>query len=81
MIVLTYIYIYFFILLLQSLSPGLTATQFGSYVKKPSHLENLPECQNLLQAQDIARAVKFILESPLHVTIAEMLIVPTSEKY
>ncbi|XP_065365776.1 farnesol dehydrogenase-like [Calliphora vicina] len=66
---------------LSSLSPGITATRFGSYLDKPSHLTDLPDFPNLLQPQDISRAVKFILESPLHVTIAEMLIVPTSEKY
>ncbi|KAM7347865.1 farnesol dehydrogenase-like [Cochliomyia hominivorax] len=66
---------------LSSLSPGITETKFGCYQEKPKHLQNLPDIPNLLKPQDIARAAKFILESPLHVTIAEMLVVPTSEKY
>lgn len=63
------------------MDPGITETKFGSYKPKPEHLENLPDFPNLLKPEDIARSVKFILESPLNVTIAEMLVVPTSEQY
>lgn len=65
----------------QSISPGITETKFGTYLAKPKHLNNLPDIPDLLKSEDIARAVMFILSSPLHVTIAEMLIVPTSEVF
>ena len=41
----------------------------------------MPECAEILKPEDVAKGITFILGSPLHVTIAELLMVPTAEKY
>ncbi|XP_065364121.1 farnesol dehydrogenase-like [Calliphora vicina] len=69
------------LLRLSTISPGLTETNFGANSQRPEHLSNMPECSEILKPEDVAKGVTFILGTPLHVTIAELLMVPTAEKY
>lgn len=67
---------------MQTISPGVTATDMSA--KTNEHMENLgesPEIYELLKPEDVAKGILFILGSPAHVTIAELLMVPTGEKY
>lgn len=67
--------------LFQTISPGLTETNFGANSDRPEHLSKMPEFGEILKPEDVAKGVTFILGTPLHVTIAELLMVPTAEKY
>uniref|UniRef100_A0A1B0A028 Dehydrogenase n=1 Tax=Glossina pallidipes TaxID=7398 RepID=A0A1B0A028_GLOPL len=70
------------LLRISTISPGVTATDMSA--KTNEHVENLgesPEIFELLKPEDVAKGILFILGSPAHVTIAELLMVPTGEKY
>lgn len=60
--------------------PGLTRTEFaarrhwGDALKGRNYYESFP---GMLEAADIARAIVFALSQPGHVTVAQMVVVPT----
>jgi NADP-dependent 3-hydroxy acid dehydrogenase YdfG len=62
--------------------PGLTRTEFaarrlrGDEARGAAYYEGYP---GALEAEDIARAIVYALEQPAHVTIAQMLVMPTRE--
>lgn len=68
---------------LSAISPGATKTNFGTFKSNADkqHLQNMPEIEGMLEADDVARGVLFILASPLHVTIADLIMVPSREQY
>ncbi|XP_067634750.1 farnesol dehydrogenase-like [Eurosta solidaginis] len=68
---------------LSSISPGLTRTDFGGTPTDDEKrtCEELIEPDEILLPEDVARGVNFILSSPPHVTIVDLVIVPTREKY
>lgn len=66
---------------LQSISPGLVKTDFGGINKVSDSEVKIPDPSEVLQPEDVSRGVIFILSSPLHVTIAELLMVPSREQY
>ncbi|MEE8189521.1 MAG: SDR family oxidoreductase, partial [Kiloniellales bacterium] len=62
--------------------PGLTRTEFagrrfhGDDAKGKAFYDGFPET---IEAEDIARAIVYALEQPPHVTVAQMVVVPTHE--
>ncbi|XP_017470086.1 PREDICTED: farnesol dehydrogenase-like [Rhagoletis zephyria] len=68
---------------LSSISPGLTRTDFGGAPSddEKKKWEELIEPDEILLPEDVARGVNFILSSPPHVTIADLLMVPARERY
>ncbi|XP_073828269.1 farnesol dehydrogenase-like [Musca autumnalis] len=69
------------LLRLSTISPGLTETNFGKKEPLSENVDSFPAFSDPLKPEDVANGVAFILGTPLHVTIAELLMVPTSEKY
>ncbi|XP_014091899.1 farnesol dehydrogenase [Bactrocera oleae] len=68
---------------LSTISPGLTRTDFGGAPTEDEKKkwEEMIEPDEILLPEDVARGVNFILASPPHVTIANLLMVPAREKY
>ncbi|XP_037936023.1 farnesol dehydrogenase-like [Teleopsis dalmanni] len=64
-----------------TISPGLTQTNFGATAFDDKTLRALPTADDILQPEDVSRGVVFILSSPLHVTIADLVMLPSREKY
>jgi NADP-dependent 3-hydroxy acid dehydrogenase YdfG len=60
------------------IEPGYTATKLQSHWTDTQQ-EMLKVMQHPLQADDIARAVKFMLEQPPHVIIPRLLMVPVDQ--
>ena len=62
--------------------PGLTRTEFaarryrGDAGRGESYYDSFP---GAIEAEDIARAIVYALEQPPHVTVAQMVVVPTRE--
>lgn len=61
--------------------PGLTRTEFAARrfrdeAKGRAYYESFP---GALEADDIARAIVYALDQPAHVTVAQMVVVPTRE--
>jgi NADP-dependent 3-hydroxy acid dehydrogenase YdfG len=62
--------------------PGLTRTEFaarryrGDAARGESYYDSFP---GTIEAEDIARAIVYALEQPPHVTVAQMVVVPTHE--
>jgi NADP-dependent 3-hydroxy acid dehydrogenase YdfG len=62
--------------------PGLTRTEFaasrhrGDSTKGTAYYDGFPE---ILEPDDIARAIVYALEQPARVTIAQMVVIPTHE--
>ncbi|XP_030379571.1 farnesol dehydrogenase-like [Scaptodrosophila lebanonensis] len=85
------------LLRLSNISPGLTHTEFSEAASRNSEstAEATPSTKQTtstsvsvpefggawLQPEDVARGVLFILGSPQHVSVAELLMVPTCEEY
>lgn len=63
------------------IKPGLVNTEFSQVRFKgdKDKAESVYEGFDALTAEDIARTVKFILMSPPHVNIADMLVLPTAQ--
>jgi NADP-dependent 3-hydroxy acid dehydrogenase YdfG len=57
------------------LCPGDTATDF---LRLRPRVPDLDQQRTMLTAEDVARSVQFVLDSPPHVTIDELVITPTS---
>ncbi len=57
--------------------PGLTETHLQNHF--PTHPAKALGIQRMAQPQDIARAVRFILEQPAHVNIPKLLLQPSEQ--
>lgn len=64
----------------QSISPGLVKTDIAHSAKHPC-ADRIMGSGAILQVEDISRAILFIIASPKHVTISELIITPTGQKY
>ena len=64
------------------ISPGLVETEFSFVMNKGNEdkAESLYKSIQCLQAQDMADHVKYILETPKHVQITDILVRPTEQK-
>ena len=64
------------------ISPGLVETEFAFAMNKGSEgkAESLYKSIKCLQAEDMADHVKYILETPKHVQITDILVRPTEQK-
>ncbi|CAI5693211.1 unnamed protein product [Oreochromis niloticus] len=65
-------------LFLQSISPGLVATEFISRAStnNPDQVAGIYAAYKALQAKDIASAVTYVLSAPPHVQIGELVVEP-----
>ncbi len=67
---------------LSEILPGLTRTEFaarryrGDAARGKSYYDSFP---GTIEAEDIARAIVYALEQPPHVTVAQIVVVPTHE--
>ena len=68
---------------LSAISPGLVETQFQSvmYPDDPDRAEAIQRSVECLQSSDISSAVSYILSSPPHMQIHDLLIRPTQQKF
>ncbi|XP_055912788.1 farnesol dehydrogenase-like [Eupeodes corollae] len=65
---------------ISSISPGLVKTELAHSAKHPC-ADRIMASETILRVEDISRAILFILASPKHVTISELIITPTGQRY
>merc|ERR1719411_855392 len=66
-----------------AISPGLVETEFQAamYPEAPEKAEAIVRSLECLQSRDISSAVSYILSSPPHMQIHDILIRPTQQKF
>ena len=64
------------------ISPGLVETEFSFVMNQgnPGKAEATYKSIKCLQAEDMADHVKYILETPKHVQVTDILVRPTEQK-
>jgi NADP-dependent 3-hydroxy acid dehydrogenase YdfG len=64
------------------IEPGATATELGTHLRPESReaLRQRIESMEIMQADDIADAIEFVVTRPRHVAINEVLIRPTEQE-
>lgn len=65
---------------ISSISPGLVKTDISHSAGHP-YADHIMGSKSILQVEDISRAIIFILESPQHVLISEMIVTPVGQKF
>ncbi|XP_055846058.1 farnesol dehydrogenase-like [Episyrphus balteatus] len=65
---------------ISSISPGLVKTEIAHSAKHPC-ADRIMGSQTILHVEDVSRAILFVIGSPRHVTISELIITPTGQKY
>ena len=65
-----------------AISPGLVETEFQSVMspEDPARVEAIQKSVQCLQDSDISSAVRFVLASPPHMMVHDILIRPTQQK-
>jgi len=66
-----------------AISPGLVETEFQSvmYPEDPARAEAIQRSVECLQDSDISSAVRFVLASPPHMMVHDILVRPTLQKF
>ncbi len=64
------------------ISPGLVETEFAAaHMKSSSDASRLYRSNPTLQAADVTRAVLYMVMSPPHVEVHDILVRPTAQKF
>jgi NADP-dependent 3-hydroxy acid dehydrogenase YdfG len=63
--------------------PGATATELAGHITQPEAREQsrrMAESMRTLQAEDVARAIRYVVSQPAHVAVNEILLRPTDQE-